>query len=334
MRIHCALVLTLLTCLTLPASAQDADDNQALFETLKKYRSAEAPEDKLAILSDFAEKYPDHARLVDSILYEYVKIHRQSGDTDGAIALVTAAHKRTSNPNVRVSAAALLAGLYGDSRRGNDLKLLAAEQTKFGEINYYLHEAIVKASTKLGMWELSQEHCEAALALATPEAVLKEIPASRNFPKERLTAIAGWRRGEILANRGWALVNLDRDNEADASFEKARESTAFDFIGVSQNSYATLWAKTLLRRDAVDEAIKVAAPNALYQGREDALEIVKEAYLHRAGDDGDFESFKLDLRLKLAKTTEDFTLRDYDGAAHKFSQLKGKVTVLVFWFPT
>ena len=48
-----------------------------------------------------------------------------------------------------------------------------------------------------------------------------------------------------------------------------------------------------------------------------------------------FHEFVESERRRLARTIDDFTLADYEGADHDFSALAdGKVTLLAFWFPT
>ena len=37
--------------------------------------------------------------------------------------------------------------------------------------------------------------------------------------------------------------------------------------------------------------------------------------------------------MQVAITAEDFTLPDYSGAAHRFIELRGRVTILTFWNP-
>ena len=53
-----------------------------------------------------------------------------------------------------------------------------------------------------------------------------------------------------------------------------------------------------------------------------------------SGPDWGFEDFVWELRKKLARTVDDFSLPDYEGQSHKFSDLRGKVTLLAFWTPT
>lgn len=115
---------------------------------------------------------------------------------------------------------------------------------------------------------------------------------------------------------------------------EAEKNTIFDYLGVSQNNYALYRARTQLRHGDVDGAIETIAPNALYRGGEEFISVLKEAFAAKTGSEEGFDRFTLDLREKLGRVVEDFSLKDYSGKERRFSDLKGGVTILVFWFPT
>ena len=67
---------------------------------------------------------------------------------------------------------------------------------------------------------------------------------------------------------------------------------------------------------------------------EKALTIYKEAYLALGGKEADLEKEMWQTRLTKAPLMTDFTAYDYEGKEVSYNTIKGKVTLLAFWFPT
>ena len=94
------------------------------------------------------------------------------------------------------------------------------------------------------------------------------------------------------------------------------------------------WARTLLKQGKVAEAVDLLAPNALFGGDKEAMEVMEEAWVAQ-GAKGDLQAHLDELRVSKAVPAPDFTLADYEGRPHTFSTLRnGEVTLLAFWFPT
>jgi len=73
---------------------------------------------------------------------------------------------------------------------------------------------------------------------------------------------------------------------------------------------------------------------ALYGGDREAREVLRARFT-AAGTGADFDAYLGQARQRLARPVDDFTLPDYDGATHRFSNLRnGEVALLAFWFPT
>jgi cytochrome oxidase Cu insertion factor (SCO1/SenC/PrrC family) len=73
----------------------------------------------------------------------------------------------------------------------------------------------------------------------------------------------------------------------------------------------------------------------VFAGDPDALLAMKAAYQGKNGSDKGFDAFLEALRAQLAPKVADFTLSDYQGKPHTWSDLqKGRVMLLSFWFPT
>jgi len=137
-----------------------------------------------------------------------------------------------------------------------------------------------------------------------------------------------------MAAKGWALVNLGKVDEGLDVFKKAVKVSPHFFVGMPTSDLDIYWAKTLLKSGDFGQALERIAPKAIMLGGEEAEELLKQAYVGKNGGDAGYEEFLWTKRMEIAPAFKDFTLPDYEGAEHKFSDLKGKVTVLSFWFPT
>ena len=334
MKTNCFFALFLVVLLSTVVQAQEEVDS-AYDKAVADFMGAKTPEEKLVALRAFVTSFPDHPRVAGGMLRQAVGILRdEMNDLEGAIALVSSVRRETKTASSSHATGTLLAGLLGEAGKKAELETLVEEFEGEGALDYYFLETAIDAAVKVESWELALRLSYPALPSATPEAVLEEIPEAKNFPKERPEAIAKWRRGNVLSMRAWALVNLDRMDEAMAEFDAAKESTVFDFAGVSQNRYAPFLALAYLRRGDPDAAIEIVAPNALFQGKPESRQVLRKALEARHGSDVDFDKLESDLRDRLAVNIADFALKDYQGREHRFSDIRGKVTVLVFWFPT
>jgi hypothetical protein len=235
----------------------------------------------------------------------------------------------------RLEAKALAIRVYGNAGDAARLEELSAELTAAGKLTYYNHDAFAAAAVNSGAWELALRHAEAALGMAPPEIVRADLEAGGRQVEDRIVMrTSAWRYGNSLAVKGWALVNLGRQEEGYAVFEEGEGKALNFYIGVPDSKLNLYWAKALLQAGDSTSAMDRIAPDAVWLGRDEPIELLKEAFIASGGSADGFEDFLWARRLELAPQVDDFTLPDYEGNEHTFSDLMGKVTVLSFWFPT
>ena len=75
------------------------------------------------------------------------------------------------------------------------------------------------------------------------------------------------------------------------------------------------------------------AADAVMGGDVEAMDALHGAYTALKGEGG-FEDYLTQTRQAMAVQMDDFTLKNYQGEPLSFSQLKGQVVLLSFWFPT
>jgi tetratricopeptide (TPR) repeat protein len=320
----------------LAAAQNQADPRKDYQETMAKYRAEKTEEGKCSIWIDFLKRNPDNDYTYGTVSY-LVRTHYLGhlNDPAAAIKFIEEADSKVANADRKRGIKSLEIGVYGKAKDAGKLEPLSAELAAIGELDYNMHESFTEAAVEAEAWDLALEHADAALALATPEAIKADYAKmGREVDELRIEKTIGWRTGPNIAAKGWALINLGRTDEGLKVFEKALEVTPRFYVGVPDSNLDIYWAKTLLKAGDYDQALERIAPDAIWLGGEEATALLKEAYAGKHGGEAGFEEFLWNKRLELARTVDDFTLPDYDGKEHKYSDLKGKVTILSFWFPT
>ena len=67
---------------------------------------------------------------------------------------------------------------------------------------------------------------------------------------------------------------------------------------------------------------------------EEALAKLKEAYIGMHGSISGYEEFADGLHRRIAPRLDEFEMADYQGNRHRFSDLRGDVTLVTLWYPT
>lgn len=328
-----ATVIVLLFVTVVAAITQD-DESKKFAELRDAYSAAKTSIDKVEILKDFLSEFPT-SRYSASVLSAAVRLYLDDlNDPDQALALVNSVLQKVEDPETYFQVQKVQLGVYGKLGKVAELRALVKEISKDRKFAYMDHRAVLEAAVAAGLWDMALEHSESALALATPEAVFAEMPEDRRDDKDQILSIAKSRRARALAEKGWALVNLDRVSEGMAAFKQAEPETDFFYLGFPETDLYLYWGSALLQQGKVGDAIVKLLPGAVMGGREADLEALKKAYAAKNGGSSGFEDFVWSSRMNLAKQVEGFTLKDYEGEEHSFDSLKGKVTILSFWFPT
>ncbi|HUX06314.1 MAG TPA: hypothetical protein VMX35_03285 [Acidobacteriota bacterium] len=331
------MLIVVVLLVAVPAVAREQQDPRADYqETMAKYRAAKTDEEKCTVWFDFLKRNPDNDFTYGTVNY-LVRSHYLGhiNDPAAAIKFIDKTVSKVASDDRKRGLKSLAIGVYGKAKDAGRLKALSAELAGLGELDYNMHESFTTAAIEAEAWALAIEHADAALALATPEAIKAENEkAGSEMDELRVEKTVGWRTGPNIAAKGWALVNQGKVDEGLKVFEEALEVTPRFYVGMPTSDLDIYWAKTLLKTGDFGQAIERITPKAIMLGGEEAEELLRKAYVGKNGSDAGFEEFLWTRRLEIAPTFTDFTLPDYEGAEHKFSDLKGKVTVLSFWFPT
>ena len=321
----------------LPANGQECAED-AYKKAFEKLKACETAEESVAVFKEFVLGYPDH-KYARVMLTNAVNFYCWNlRNLKGAVELVKEVLQKTTNPENIRSAKIRLIELYGKLKNAAELETIVQDLGDVTTLDYMTHKAIVEAAVESELWETALKHAEAALPMSTRECVRAEMEARgievTDDDLEQIDRYSKRRMGPTLAAKGWSLANLGRIKEALTVFECAVDKTIYFYIGAPNTRLHIYWARTLMKLGNYGGAMRRIAPDAVFLGGPEHMEVFKEAYIARHGDDSGLEEYIWNKRLELAPTVCDFSLADYNGASHKFSEMKGKVTILTFWFPT
>jgi tetratricopeptide (TPR) repeat protein len=331
-----AFVLAALLVLAGTVLAQEDAGDQAYQQALVNYRAAATPQEKLDALLDFINAYPNHHVITAGVLRLAVDHYcKDLNDPQAAIALVRDVLDKTSENGKRLQVQSILIDLYGQTGDDEALRTAVADLSLAGDPDFSIRWTIVQSCVNAGAWDLAADQADAALALTTPEAVRAESLKAGYEPDERVVVrTASQRAGDVLAAKGWALAHLDREDEAQDLFRQAESRVQFFYVGVPNSDLNIYRAKLLLKNGDYAGAIEQLAGDAIMVGKEEALQLLRQAYVASRTSEAGFEDFFWEKRLEIAREVDDFTLPDYGGNLRTLSDLRGKVTILTFWFPT
>ncbi|MGD8439446.1 MAG: hypothetical protein PVG53_02845, partial [Holophagae bacterium] len=255
-------------------------------------------------------------------------------DPEGALVVLDEVLEHTTDPEARFTIGTAMFPLSAEIGEPMDLGTIAEELAAVRPLSFVEMIDIADMAVLHGQWQVGADYAEASLAKATPEAFLSDYP-DEDYSSEEAAAKAERRRSMALADLGWALWNLGRKDEAEATFDEAMRLRTADYVGASDTHLDLFAGKMALAAGDPERAMELLAPSAVMGGDEDAMAVYREAYVAGHGNDEGLEAQIRSARQQLARTVDNFTLADYDGNQHDFSALSdGKVTLLAFWFPT
>jgi tetratricopeptide (TPR) repeat protein len=289
--------------------------------------------DRMAMTKEFLADYPETEHTAALLGHVFYYQGERLGDAPGAIAYAEGIRRQITDPVIATDVDKMMVELYGQAGMTDRMLSVAAELEAAGEMKFNNYWNVIEVATEHGDWGVVANYCEKARPLATAEAYRTQW-SEHEFTDEEAEKAARNRRGMIAGKDAWAKANTGRVEEALAEFTEADQWVNRSYLGVPEYDFNLHWANTLIMKGRYDDAIDRLATEALVMGREEAVAALKEAYVGKNGGDSEFDRYAERLHRKVARSVDDFTLRDYKGTPHTFADLRGEVTLLAFWFPT
>jgi tetratricopeptide (TPR) repeat protein len=297
------------------------------------YEKAGTAATKIQVLKDFLAAYPGGPHTLDlaeTVVYHYMEELKKPEE---AWVFIQTVQATVQDPATLRKLRVISLPVLGKLKAADKISHLAADLSE-KPMNHEEHMAVSNACAEVGRWDLAQNHALAAFGFATPESFKADNPG-REFAPDRLERYVNMRKADALTNAAWAQANLGRFEESLKTFDDARAVTVFSFVGASEPPFDLYLGKTHLMQKNYAKVMESLTPAAVFAGDPEARETMKAAYEGLKGSVEGFDAYLEELRGKLAKTVTDFTLPDYKGTPHTYSDLqKGRVVLLSFWFPT
>lgn len=311
-----AIVATFLACasvLSLGCRAKSRPDTRPYSEAQRRLLQSADPEERVRVIEKFLAGPAEEGKTYVSLLEEGALVaETELNDPDRAESLYRLA--LTESRGSRRSRLVELSYLEWLGKHRDAAFPAAVDRLQEGEpLEAWDHLRISDAALAASLWELAELHAQQALELQD-------------------TADIG---GFALLNIGWAEANLGRPEQALRSFQSADRLLPRHFAGLSPSPLDLYWGQTHLLMGNDDAAIDRLLPEVVFRGNEGALRALELAFEREHGSAAGLEGALSAYQQEHAPPAPDFTLADYEGVSHRFSDLvRGKAAVLVFWFPT
>ncbi len=294
------------------------------------YWATEDIAERARIARDFVGRYPETERAVGFVERLVSDTTDDTNRPELAYELIDLALPKITDPELRFEIRMQQLALHGKTGKQDALRTLAGELASERDLRWERHYEIVEAATEGECWELALAHSDAALAWSNPAAYKEDHPDDSD-------AEAVWRaeRRNLYARsaKGWALANLDRTQEALATFRKAGEYRSSNIVDVDHAPLDRYWAMALLRQGDPAAAMTVLAEEAAFGWEPEVHELYRQAYVAVHGSDEGLEAHRRELRTRLGKVFPDFALANYDGEIVRFSDFRGDLVLLTIWDP-
>ena len=319
---------------------EDFADADAAYDALiEAMDGCQGPAEKLALNEAFLTAFPASDHTVSRVEALVAYRGSQLGDFPGAIAWVEDFRARLAAPERQVDPALLesldhkLIDLYGTADMVDAMCRLARDLHDAGKLRFNDYLKVIRHANRLERWTLADEWCQLARRVVNAAGVRREYPGFEFGTQELQVNVDNW-RGMLLCYQSRALARLGAPRAALNDFAEADSLLWKTYLGVPDVPLDLFWGETLAAAGRPEQALDRLTRPALILGDEDALVLYWRLYAEVHGGEAGFAEHARRQRERLARTLDDFTLPDYDGRRHDWCDIRGRATLLSFWYPT
>lgn len=316
-----------------PAPAEDKadvvnDDFQAMVKT---YQAASDQDQKFEALTDFLTKHPDSDRtssVIGAAIRAKFMADQENPDVEKAVEFVKAHLAKVKNPDNLAATKTVLLGIYAEAGKTEELKDLLSDLGDPEAVPLSAALEVYPIAQQAKMWDVVADYAKASVTKLDAE-LAKADPADLQTTRGLIRD-----RGEAMEALASALSEKGEVDQALEIFAEAEKSISFNFAGIVYGDFRSSYASALLKKQDYNKAMEVLTPDVVFLNKESAFDLYKEAYLAAGNKESELSAHLENQRKALGKTVPEFTVYDYEGKAVNYSDIKGKVTLLAFWFPT
>jgi len=314
-------------------SVSDQEVSAAMDKARSDFDAASSPEAKLAVAEAFLDRYPD-SKFTRNIVRRVISGVYEDGAKDPQAALAFAEKRlaAVTDPDEKKQSKILLISLYGHAGMTDAIRKTVRELEPDPGGDAAMEGA--RAALTAKDWAMVREFAETAYQrLSNPPPAPADAEGDKTKRKRSETRLAAL-KCEALTLWGQSLVETGDPTAGIEKYQQAEPLEIRNVAGVGFDDLPILWANALLQSKDPAEAMRVLAADALIGRRQEAVELYRKAYLEAGNPDSGWEAYRTAKLNELAKPMIPFEATGYDGKSSPFDDLKGKVTMVAFWFPT
>jgi tetratricopeptide (TPR) repeat protein len=331
-RREAGVVLLLILCSCSGPSESSRDVDRAYEQATEERLALGTVDARLKIVRAFLNEFPVSRHSPEAIWLACYYMH-ELGDSAGGLAYAKSLRDQADDPELVYEIDRRMMTMYGRCGETGTMLDVARTVEQRDGLSFATRKELIEVLIEAADWPRALELCQQSCAYATDEAFRREW-AGEDLTDAQVEAAVANRQAILDSHQGWAKANLGRVEEALDDFASAASGIRRSYLGVPDADLNLRWGQTLVGKQELGEAIDLLAADAVILGRDEAMEALERAYAGIHSDTADFDHFARSKRLEIARVIDDFTLPDYQGERRLLSDLRDRVTLLAFWFPT
>ena len=315
------------------AAKHSSAADQAYERVRAERQVMDSADERVAITKAFLDEYPESHHTASAIDVVYYYQATELDEKTGALTYAEAVRARINDPDIAREVDKLLIGYYGEAGMATKMVELADRVAVAGALDFNDHWNVIEGAAKAGDWKLVRDYCAHARKMTNAGAIRAGYP-DYDLSEEELEEAVNHRAGMLLVKDGWARANQGQVDEALADFAEADHLISRYYFDLPEYELYVYWGRTLMMKGDFEAAIERLATQGLIMRNEEALAVLKEAYVGMHGSESGYEEYADELHRSIARPIDDFEMADYEGNRRRFSDLRNDVTLLTLWFPT
>ncbi len=290
--------------------------------------------EQMKLLREFLEKYPEGAQTVDTLEWLNYLLGEEGEAKDAIIEFAKTTRARIKGSEIGLAVDLFLCHKYSETGQLENFTSLATSLGASAQVSFNDLVALCEAAIELSAWDLVTVFSLQAEPAATA-AQYRDDYSDRTFTEEEVVVAGANREAMIKSFAGWAKVNTDRISEGLADFAEATTRIRRDRLGHTTSVPLDYYhGRALMMNGEMESAAAYIAKAATHLDQKDAWGTLREIYETGGGDPDGFLEYAVATISAEAPMLPEFNLPGYDDKMHTLSEMAGKATLLLFWFPT
>ncbi len=316
--------------ITLPESDPEQAEKD-LKEIDKYYVAADSPEDKIAELEKFIELHPN-SHLTATVL-DIIAIYKYKEDYLAKANYILNNTKEVTNKRAIQEANKSVVLAYAEADNAEKFINYVKDMDP-DSIPIDLNEAICRGAAMLDEVELLGEHSKAMKSKSNVDS-LREHPIFGNQEEAGIewTANKFYELAEVWEAK--YLIGIQEYSKARELLAPQASELRTNFVGYANRSFVALFmAQLQFEIGEYQSAMETIGPLAVFSNEKKAKSLYKKAYIAAGGKEEELITTMEKHKARIAPKVSDFSSLNLEDEIVNYNDIKGKATLIVFWFPS